>query len=58
MDTNKIIRSGFMLFSIVLFIFAALKYNSQSERVAIYYFIGAIGFFIIYLSYRKKGKRS
>ena len=56
MNVNKIMRMGSLLFTIVLFAFSALKY--LSDQTGIFYFIGAIGFFIVYLSYLKKEKGS
>jgi len=57
-NANKIICWGTMFFTIVLFGFGLLKYNSGAVKTAVYYFIGAIGFLIIYISYRKKAKDS
>ena len=55
---NKIMRLGSMLFSIVLFAFSAIKYLSDQNRTGVYYLIAAVGFLIVYISYRKKEKGS
>jgi len=58
MNVNKIMRLGSLLFVLVLFTFSALKYFNGQSRIAVYYFIGALGFVVVYLSYWKKGKGS
>jgi hypothetical protein len=58
MNVNKIMRIGSFFFAIFLFVFSVLKYNSGQTKTGAYYFIAALGFFVVYLSYLKKGKGS
>ncbi len=57
-NVNKIVRSGCFLFAVVLFLFSVLKYFLNENKTAIFYLIGALGFFIVYLSYLKKENNS
>lgn len=54
---NKIIKLGCLFFVVVLLVFSYMKYSAGKSN-AIFYFISAVGFFIVYLSYRKKEKQS
>lgn len=54
MDINKIMRMGSLFFTVVLSAFSAIKCISGDGKTAVYYFIAAAGFFIVYFSYRKK----
>lgn len=56
MTINKIMRLGCLLFAVVLFLYSLIKY--YSNETAIFYFIGAVGFFIVYLTYLKKENNS
>jgi len=58
MNVNKIMRLGSLLFAIFLSVFSALKYFSGQTRTGVFYFIGALGFLVVYLSYWKKEKGS
>jgi hypothetical protein len=51
-------RMGSLLFTIVLFVFSAIKYFSGQTTTGVYYFIGTLGFLVVYLSYCKKEKGS
>lgn len=57
-NANKIICWGTMFFAIVLFCFALLKYNSGAVKTAVYYFVAALGFLIMFIAYRRKAKNS
>jgi len=58
MNVNKIMRLGNLLFTVILFVLSALKYFYGQTQTGIYYFIGAIGFLVVYISYLKKEKGS
>ena len=53
---NKIMKLGSLIFTIVLFAYSVLKYVYGQNRTAMYYFIAAVGFLIVYISYSKKIK--
>jgi hypothetical protein len=57
MDTNKIIRSGFIFFAVVLFALAFMKYMSNYSKAGAFYLIGSIGFLTAYISFGKKRKK-
>ncbi|MHB8063356.1 MAG: hypothetical protein ACYDG2_12090 [Ruminiclostridium sp.] len=58
MNVDKIMRLGSLLFAVVLFILSMLKYFYGQSKTGVCYFIGALGFLIVYLSYWKKQKGS
>lgn len=51
---DKIFKTGCLFFSIFLAAFSVLKYLSGNARSALFYFVAATGFLIVYLSYKKK----
>lgn len=55
-NANKIICWGMIFFAIVLFGFALLKYNSGAFKTSVCYFVAALGFLIMFVSYRRKAK--
>ncbi len=50
---NKILRLGSLFFSIVLLIFGILRINSGRVNSGVFYLVAAVGFYIIYYSYKK-----
>ncbi|PYG88763.1 hypothetical protein LY28_01118 [Ruminiclostridium sufflavum DSM 19573] len=56
MNVNKIMSFGSMFFTIVLIAFGMLKYSSGQTRAGAFYLIGGLGFFIVFLSYKRKEK--
>ncbi len=51
---NKIIRLGSVFFTVVLVLYAVLKYSSGNGKSAVYYIIAAAGFLLIAISYWKR----
>lgn len=57
MNTNRIMIFGSMFFTFVLIGFGVLKYSTGYTKTGIYYLIGGLGFFIVYLSYKKRERK-
>ncbi|EPR09214.1 hypothetical protein [Ruminiclostridium papyrosolvens] len=54
---NKILRLGSLFFSMVLLVFGIIRIMSGRENSGVFYLIAAVGFYIIYFSYkRSQGK--
>ncbi|QNU68169.1 hypothetical protein EHE19_007020 [Ruminiclostridium herbifermentans] len=56
MNANRMMSFGSAFFTIVLICFGMLKYSAGETRVGIYYLIGGLGFFIVFISYKNKEK--
>ena len=50
---NKILRLGSLFFSIVLLVFGIIRIMSGRENSGVYYLTAAVGFYIIYFSYKR-----
>lgn len=51
---NKIIRLGSLFFTVVLLLYAMLKYSAGNGKSAIFYILAAVGFLLICVSYWKR----
>ncbi len=54
---NKILRLGCLFFSLVLLVFGILRIMSGRESSGVFYIIAAIGFYIIYYSYKRSHRK-
>ncbi len=51
---NKIMRLGSLFFTVILFVYAVIRYSSGKSNSYIFYLIAALGFLIVFFSYLKK----
>lgn len=56
MNVNRIMSFGSAFFALILFGFGMLKYSAGQTKVGVCYIIGGVGFFIVFLSYKKREK--
>lgn len=54
MNANRIMIFGSAFFTIVLICLGMLKYSSGGTSAGIFYLIGGLGFFIVFISYKSK----
>ncbi len=50
---KKILRLGSLFFSIILLVFGIIRIMSGRENSGIFYLVAAVGFYIIYFSYKR-----
>jgi hypothetical protein len=57
MNVNRMMSFGSAFFTIVLICFGMLKYSAGDTRPGIFYLIGGLGFFIVFISNKNKEKK-
>ncbi|HEX2927518.1 MAG TPA: hypothetical protein VHP38_14880 [Ruminiclostridium sp.] len=54
---NKIIGLGGLFFSIVLLVYAIISIMAGRSISGVSYLIGAVGFYLVYFSYKRSEKK-